>query len=151
MLFHFHEILIFLNIHFDVNVLPHYVAKGVPVFGICRGLQTLNVYFGGTLNQHINHEYSTKSRQELVHDIYIYRQGINIFTKNNKLGKVNSLHHQSIKDLGENLVKLAVSDDETVEAIKHRTLPIAAVQWHPEEIEDGFSEQLITNLLTINE
>lgn len=134
--------------YFDTYVLPKYIAKGVPIFGICRGLQTLNVHFNGTLNQHINHEYSTKSRQEEVHSVY--KPGLPK-NKHSCIQKVNSLHHQSIKKLGQDLTILGVSDDNHVEAIVHDTLPIAAVQWHPEEIYDDFSTKIINELLNINE
>ena len=55
--------------YFDEFVLPVYIDNNMPILGICRGMQTLAVHFGGSLHQHIVHETSTKSRWELVHDI----------------------------------------------------------------------------------
>lgn len=107
-----------------------------------------NVHFGGTLNQHIFHETSIKSRQELVHDLYWSRNDAKIKLKNNK---VNSLHHQSINELGNGLISICEAQDGHIEVIKHAELPIAAVQYHPEEIWDNLSQTLINNLLNINE
>lgn len=104
-----------------------------------------NVHFGGTLNQHIYHDSSVKSRQELVHGIY--KPNVVQKNKHTLYCKVNSLHHQSIKQLGEGLEIIAIADDDHVEAIMHNQLPIYAVQYHPEEIYDNFSKILIEELL----
>lgn len=150
--------------YFDTVNLPQYIEKGTPIFGICRGLQTLNVHFNGTLNQHIAHPYS-RERDELIHKVYLLDDDGNLIPKmkaNNtplktKTGdpiyegfKTNSLHHQSIKDIGTGLKILGVSDDYTIEIIKHVNKPIYAVQYHPEEIFDKFSINIINSLLNVN-
>jgi gamma-glutamyl-gamma-aminobutyrate hydrolase PuuD len=136
---------------FDVIMLPKYISKNIPIFGICRGLQTLNVHFGGTLKQHSPHEHSTDSRDDLVHGVHQYLN-LEEFGYNPNLKKqfrVNSLHHQSIDKLGKDLNPTAIhTKDMTIEGVLHKTLPIAAVQWHPEEIYDEFSIKTISHLLT---
>lgn len=125
--------------HFDTEILPYFIRAGMPIFGICRGLQTLNVLFGGSLYQHLwRHPYS-KEKTDLVHRIYPTNGG-------KEIQQVNSFHHQSIKNLGKSLEVLAVAEDGTIEAIRHTNYPIFAVQWHPERIHDEFSLNLMRKL-----
>lgn len=136
---------------FDNEWLPQYITKEIPIFGICRGLQALNVYFGGTLNQHIiNHPTNSDGlREELVHNVKGQKLGSKMFG-------VNSMHHQAIDKLGDDLeVILEECDDKgrlvtgIIEAIKHKTLPIIAVQWHPEEIVDAWSIKAVQSLIKL--
>jgi putative glutamine amidotransferase len=123
--------------YFDANMLPKYIATKTRIFGICRGLQTINVIFGGTLQQDILHKTST-TRDERVHKISTIESinGKNTF-------KVNSLHHQAVDKLANSLCCFATSEDNYVEAIYHKSLPIAACQFHPEEL--GYEP--VTNFL----
>lgn len=140
--------------HFDKNVLYKYIKHGTPIFGICRGLQTLNVSFGGTLIQHLhNHPYSG-SRNELTHIVTVDSNSINKidYLKDMPIPKnlkTNSLHHQAIDELGVDLVPIARCKGygKTIEAIAHKNLPIVAVQYHPEEIHDNFAISLVNCLL----
>lgn len=131
--------------YFDKNVLPKYIEKRTPIFGICRGLQTLNVYFGGTL-ANCYQETSTKSRDELVHDLYIGNEFPVGKNKGNTI-KVNSLHHQAIDQLGSHLHTLAIHENGDIEAIGGNDYPMYAVQYHPEEIYDKLSNAMIKKLL----
>ena len=139
--------------NFDENILPQYIANGTPIFGICRGLQTLNVCFGGTLKQDLKwHPYSDP-RTELVHKITIVDEQLynDIISKNNvKLKEklsVNSMHHQAVDKLADCFNVMVVAYDNNVEAICHKTLAIAAIQWHCEEIYDKIAYNLITKIL----
>lgn len=111
---------------FDTTVLPKYIEKGTSIFGVCRGLQSINCLYNGSLHQHIYHSYSSKDRGELVHNVQV--------VGTNQRFKVNSLHHQAIKRLGNNLRPLLVGVDkneEFIEAIEHVEEKIFAVQFHP--------------------
>lgn len=141
--------------HFDKSVLPKYIDNKTPIFGICRGLQTLNVHFGGSLIQHLsNHPYSS-SREDLVHIVKKNEENIKSIDYISSLSivsdsfKTNSLHHQAINRIGKDLLPIlnCKSYGKTIEAIAHKELPIAAVQYHPEEIHDTFSICLINCLL----
>ena len=118
---------------------------GKPVLGVCRGLQLLNVAYGGTLYQDIG----TQRPEARVHrDAAIYDRNFHdvefvagsalaSLYPNMKTAKVNSVHHQGIKDLAAGFVVEATSpDDGIIEAIRRSAAPgksyIAAVQWHPE-------------------
>jgi len=140
--------------YFDTEILPQYIQNETPIFGICRGLQTLNVHFGGKLVQQINffHGYS-EPRTELVNELLKLNDSPAIRLKKDQF-KVNSLHHQgvSLEYLAEGLEALYISPerdpkDSIVEVLRHTNDKIYAVQYHPEEIFDTVSKQIINHLL----
>ena len=110
-----------------------------PVFGICYGLQSLNVWRSGTLVQHIRSgvNHSAGARIEVAHDVAI--EGGSLLSRETGatglLVPVNSSHHQSASDLGDALRVVALCpQDKVIEAIEG-TQPghyVLAVQWHPE-------------------
>ena len=110
----------------------------VPVLGICKGLQIINVGLGGTLYQDMpdaeRHSYDgcDKHHDSIASkDSWLYRLYGERFT-------VNSAHHQAVKRLGEGLIAVQhCPEDGCIEAIAHRELPILGVQWHPERIDSG--------------
>lgn len=127
---------------YEIALVKSFVDAGKPVFGICRGLQLINVAFGGTLYQDI----STQQPQALVHrdgDSYDHNFHQLEIVPKTRLGsllasvdsyKINSIHHQGIKDLAPGFeVEARCPDDGMVEAIRHTGASyVAAVQWHPE-------------------
>lgn len=122
--------------YFDTKILPLLIGV-MPIFGICRGLQTLNVALGGGMYQHLwTHPYS-KSKQDAVHDVTL---------KGGKKMKVNSFHHQAIKPV-KGLEIEASSPDGVVEAISDWKRKIFAVQWHPERLLDSYSEEAFAKIL----
>jgi putative glutamine amidotransferase len=125
----------------DVALVKAFAAAGKPVFGICRGLQLINVAHGGTLYQDI----STQKPGALVHrdaeayDLNFHEVDILPQTRLARMvepgrHKINSVHHQGIKQLAPGFEAEAVSpEDGVIEAIRHTGGSwIAAVQWHPE-------------------
>jgi putative glutamine amidotransferase len=124
--------------HFDTEILPGLAHMGFPIFGICRGLQTLNVHFGGTLRNVYKHPTNQK-KEELVHTVYP--------TKGNAfVNKTNSFHHQAIGRLADVLLNMGETSDKVIERIVHQTLPIAAVQYHPERMADEWSNATCRDL-----
>lgn len=131
---------------YEIELVKAFVAAGKPVFGICRGLQLINVAFGGTLYQ----DTSTQRPGVLVHrDGRVYDQQFHRVEIQEKTRlsailagisscKINSIHHQSIKDLAPGfVVEARCPDDGVIEAIRHNGSGekgpwVAAVQWHPE-------------------
>ena len=103
-----------------------------PVLGICKGMQVINVYFGGTITQHIKEssEHAWENGDKL-HATSVREDSF--------LGKLygkrmitNSAHHQAIDRTGRELRIVQTADDGIIEGIAHDKLPILGVQWHPE-------------------
>ena len=114
----------------ELDLLEHFTAEGKPVLGICRGLQTINVFFGGTLVQDLpGHNALTRDRLHAVDTA--------VGTFGRLWGErtiVNSAHHQAVDRLGTGLQSVQWAPDGTVEALLHSKLPVWAVQWHPERL-----------------
>ena len=134
----------------EFAVLDAFVKAGKPVFGICRGHQLMNVYFGGSLYQHLPDAdlHTMTSAGDNVHEITALQDSI--------LGKlygekffVNSSHHQGVKRLGDGLAATAFWQGEYIEAFEHTKYPMFGVQWHPERMcfkhkrEDTVSGDLV--------
>lgn len=122
---------------FEIKLIRELYNKNKPILAICRGMQVLNVAFGGTLIQHVEGHYQKESREVLTHEIFI-RKGTRL---HGILGKdrikVNSFHHQAIKDVAPFFVVSAVSDDGIIEAIEHTSHKfILGVQFHPEYMHE---------------
>ncbi len=127
---------------YEIALVKAFAAAGKPVFGICRGLQLINVAHGGTLYQDI----TTQKPGALVHrdaaayDLNFHEVDIVAGTKLARLlkdehrHKINSVHHQGIKDLAPGFTAEAFSpEDAVIEAIRCTSGPwISAVLWHPE-------------------
>ena len=108
------------------------VSDGLPVLGICRGLQLLNVWSGGTLHQHV----PAHARYDLAPDEQFDEVAV---VPTSRLGllygpshRVNSLHHQTVDRVADGWVVTARSADGTVEALEWPGHDVIAVQWHPE-------------------
>lgn len=140
---------------FEREVLHKYIANATPIFGICLGLQSLVMYFHGSLEQHNSdfHEFSFKHRGELVHQLSITSDALNDtdrfpFLKHYSKRKieVNSLHHQAANanDMGDGIIAhfLTKGYDKLPEVIVHRELPFVGVQFHPEELNGRVSQRL---------
>ncbi len=132
----------------DATTLPlirKAVAAGVPVFGICRGFQEMNVAFGGTLHQklhevpgHLDHRDDGTQPLEVqygpAHDVTLEPGGLlRAFAAGERI-RVNSLHSQGIDRLGPELEVEARAPDGVIEAFRVRNAQrfALAVQWHPE-------------------
>lgn len=107
------------------SVLDTFVKARKPVLGICRGMQLINVYFGGSLNQNIK---GHKNTTHVVHNL----EGSWCFDLFGKKVRTNSRHHQSVKKLGRGL-EVCARKGKTAEALRHVSLPVYGVQWHPED------------------
>lgn len=122
------------------KLLEAFLPTKKPIFGICRGLQILNAYFGGTLYQDIPSQIGGEHSKGVNHDITIKRDSIlgNLFGESML---VNSYHHQGIDTLAKGFIPTAWSqagEQQLIEAFEHESLPIWAVQWHPERMGGSF-------------
>lgn len=116
---------------FELELYRAAVERELPTLGICRGIQLINVASGGTLHQHVpEHAGFTLPTTTLLHDITIDPDSV-LGSLYGRHHEVNSLHHQTVDRVGDGL-RVTASHDGHVEGLEHDTLPIVAVQWHPE-------------------
>lgn len=117
---------------FEFRLLGEAVRQGKPILGICRGLQLINVFLGGTLYQHVPaHAFFDDDPTRRVHEVEI-AEGSVLSDYYPEIIKVNSLHHQMVKELASDLQATARDLDGYVEAVQTADRKIVAVQWHPE-------------------
>lgn len=149
---------------YEFAVLKKAMDLSMPVLGICRGLQLINVYFDGTLVQHIpNNAESHMGGPDKKHTVDVVRDSLMDTITGVASSEVNSAHHQSIQELGNGLTANCYSPDGLIEGIewadKTARSFMLAVQWHPERmnkfqlqdsplsrnIRDHFIREIITN------
>lgn len=122
------------------------VETEFPVFGICRGIQVLNVALGGTLYTDIPSQYKTSiihstpatlGRQYLAHEVEVNKDSRLANVLGSKRIEVNSFHHQAIKELAKGLKVTARAIDGLIEAVEliGARKPVFGVQWHPENLQ----------------
>jgi len=109
----------------DKKVIEYAYQNNVPLLGICRGHQDLNVFLGGSLYQHIDNHTDIDSG----HEVITFKNRFFDFDENIL---TNSYHHQALKDIAPGFSVAAKHKDGTVEMIIHDTKPMFSVQWHPE-------------------
>jgi putative glutamine amidotransferase len=129
------------------------IQGGRPILGICRGAELVNVAFGGTLRQHlpaaegINHTQPRK-RYETVHRVLLEPESLLAEVVGGKELDVNSIHHQGIEVVGDDLDPVGRAEDGLVEVIENRQRRVLAVQWHPECLpRERASRQLFSWLI----
>lgn len=137
---------------FEMALVGLALRRGIPVFGICRGMQVLNVALGGTLYQDLPSQWSgnvLKHRQDTpkwqpTHEVEV-RDGSYISeVMGREVVKVNSYHHQGIKELADGLVATGWSPDGVVEAVEAADLSeqwLLGVQWHAEAMRGAGPQQ----------
>jgi putative glutamine amidotransferase len=128
-----------------LSLIPRAVASGVPVFGVCRGFQEMNVAMGGTLYQRVHEiagfdDHREDKEQPLevqygpAHEVVLEPGGLLLGLAGRERIIVNSLHSQGVERLGPDLAVEARAPDGLVEAFRVKSAPgfALAVQWHPE-------------------
>lgn len=127
---------------FEIEILKEASEKNLPILGICRGCQLINVASGGTLIQDI-YEFDSncyphkpeQMRSHLAHSIKLKDNSILSRTTDQKEIMVNSIHHQAVDQIGSDLNVTGISDDGIIESIENAKKEfLIGVQWHPEEI-----------------
>jgi putative glutamine amidotransferase len=133
----------------EVPLVTEAVRRGLPILGICRGMQVLNVAMGGTLHQDLaaqlpgaqNHRQETPPELD-AHPVAIAPESrIARYAGSTDLA-VNSHHHQALRDLAPGLVATAWAPDGVIEACESQDAWIVGVQWHPELQKREFTTAL---------
>jgi len=148
---------------FEATIFYYAQTMKLPVLGICRGLQLVNVLMGGKLNQDLgsvgNNIHKKQGELDKTHGIHIQENSLLHQITNESSGIINSAHHQSISidHLGENLMVNAMDEEsKTIEGIEFKDKAnkgfLLCVQWHPERMEDKehsfLSKNIKENFLT---
>jgi putative glutamine amidotransferase len=129
----------------EITLLRAAADDGKPMLGICRGAQVMNVALGGTLYTHIidqlkgavDHDYPGHLRRTIVHPVNVDETSRAAEIFGETLLKVNSLHHQGLKDIAPRLKVVGFAPDGLPEVVEMSDHPYAVgVQWHPEWLTD---------------
>ena len=112
----------------------HFIAQGKPILGICKGIQLINVYFGGSVIQNLPtasvHAYQGGDQYHMIYT----EEGSFLREIYGRAIITNSAHHQGIGMLGDKIRVAAYTKDNVIEGIWHEMMPIWGVQWHPERM-----------------
>lgn len=143
---------------FEFDLLERALRARIPVFGICRGAQMINVKFGGSLYQElksdrlpeseletpVEHRQQPVPRTEATHGVTVTDAGARLAQVVHGSCRVNSMHHQAIRVVGRGLRVSARAEDGLVEAIEAGDGAfLLAVQWHPEELVDRAEQRRV--------
>ncbi|HRP02557.1 MAG TPA: gamma-glutamyl-gamma-aminobutyrate hydrolase family protein [Candidatus Kapabacteria bacterium] len=141
----------------EFSLINYALEQQIPILGICRGLQILNVALGGSLIVDIprevaNHDNHQVKEGDAYHNIKIIDGSLLNKLTNLKECTVNSNHHQSIDKLAKGLKATAYSGDGVIEAIEYEDINkpyMMAVQWHPErmDLDDTLSMSIFTDFI----
>ncbi|MCP4437651.1 MAG: gamma-glutamyl-gamma-aminobutyrate hydrolase family protein [Aureispira sp.] len=128
---------------YELKILDYAITHSKPLLGICRGFQLMNAYFGGTLYQDtctqktgVNEHRDAQQYDTMKHPVkFVEGSFLSKLYAEEKDPFVNTVHHQAVKDLGNDLEVYAHSDDGLIEAFGYKNEPagkVMGVQWHPE-------------------
>lgn len=127
---------------FEMRSIERYLSTGKPVLGICRGIQMLNVYCGGSLIQDLPHQkgivhHMQEAGSTLIgHTVTVEPDSLIAKLLGPERISVNSFHHQCVDKMGDGLKAVGFSEEGIVEVIEHEEHPFClAVQWHPERMQ----------------
>ena len=132
----------------EIFLVQQALRYAIPVFGICRGLQVINVALGGSLYQDLPTQLGVFHRQEapaekVSHRVWVEEGTLLARILKRKRLWTNSLHHQAVKEPAPGLTISARSGDGVVEALEAREGPfLLAVQWHPERLKGPGARRL---------
>lgn len=139
--------------HFDMLLLKIAEEKGLPILGVCRGAQLINVAHGGNLYQDAGYRKEKTLKHNQGHTPDLPTHGVKLKEGSllaRTIGKteflVNSFHHQLIKDVAPDLREVATATDGVPEGLENDQGNILAVQWHPEMLHKNPNTPYMNNL-----
>ncbi|APX72966.1 gamma-glutamyl-gamma-aminobutyrate hydrolase family protein [Companilactobacillus allii] len=134
---------------FEIALIKKAVEKHIPILGICRGAQIINIALGGSVYQDLTTQYGEptllKHHQNAPGNQPTHHVDIKKSILQNSVGLtsfVNSRHHQAIKEPAPSVKVVATASDGVIEAIENDDASVQAVQWHPENMWQEYPKQL---------
>jgi putative glutamine amidotransferase len=148
----------------EIHLVQSVIRFGKPFLGICRGCQVINVALGGSLYEHLPeqfpgavlHDHHDLPRNYLAHSVNITSDSLLAQILTSVTTQVNSLHHQCVRKLAEELRASAIAPDGLIEAFELPSHTFGlAVQWHPEELQEhesmrGLFREFVRSCQTVN-
>jgi len=141
---------------FDLAIARAALDRGLPILGVCRGAQVLNVAMGGDLKQEVQAEgeHAHPTYVEMYPNLRGHRHEVALTADSRLAGlygaesiDVNSLHHQAIGRVADGLCVVAKASDGVVEAVEGTSSDVVAVQWHPEMLRGEGGDVLFADLV----
>lgn len=140
---------------FELSLCKCAIENNIPILGICRGMQVINIALGGTIYQDISVQTDSKLKHSQqaprdygTHSIFIEENTLLSALWGKQKATVNSFHHQAVALLGDGLRISAKSQDGLAEAIEHMVNPfVVGVQWHPEAMQAQEQKKLFSAFL----
>jgi putative glutamine amidotransferase len=141
---------------FEMKIFQLARENKIPVLGICRGLQLINVALGGSLVPDLEEagklDHKRNNESDGSHQVSIMEKSLLALASNVLSGLVNSAHHQAVATVSEQLRICAISPDAVIESLEWKNAaekcPLLAVQWHPERMDDKENNPLSENIRT---
>lgn len=140
---------------FESELCKKAFEQDIPLLGICRGIQIMNVSLGGKINQHIEGHMAKYSqvpnkKNTITHNILIKKESPLYKMSKTETAEVNSIHHQCISELSPDLTICAKSRDSVIEAVcAEKKKFFMGVQWHPEKMSDDFSKNIFKEFINV--
>lgn len=120
---------------YEYELLDAFIKRDKPIFGICRGSQIINVYLGGTMYQDLVEQKNWNHMVPHIRHEVEATEGSILYKLFGPKFRVNSTHHQALKDVAKDIKVTAYSENgQLIEAWEHEKLPIFATQFHPERL-----------------
>ncbi len=127
------------------KIIEFSIKKNIPLIGVCRGMQMINSFFGGTIKKN-----ATTDHVGNKHEILFLKNTFCDIHKNSI--DVNSFHNNLINsdNLGNDLESIAItSSDDSIEAFSHKKYSISGIMWHPERVSDENNKNIIRNFFKL--
>lgn len=141
---------------FELRLVKAVLQSNKPILGICRGMQVINIVAGGSLYQDLFHQHKKPIIQHnqrapvhhASHFIELEKDSLLQKIMDENSIKVNSFHHQAVKDVPSPFIVSARTSDGVIEAIESEQHKfVIGVQWHPEALRDRYSSKLFTQFI----
>lgn len=133
----------------EIELLKRAYEINMPILGICRGAQLMNIALGGSIIQHIDGHIQRRPRDIAGHNVNIIKDSWLYEIARRSTIEVNSFHHQCIREVADTLTPAAYSEENYIEAVESKGKGyLLGIQWHPEWLNDYVSKCIFQGLIS---